>query len=146
VSEILKRPRGFKEGFTLIESIVAVLLITFGCFAAATMQMAVLKIKVMSDNLTVATFLAESELEKLKTLSMNELSSLNAYESRNLDKLGLPCLGQGCSGQGFNRKVTFFAGNPTAFSCHVEVVVSWRDVGGPHEILREAIMTASTYS
>jgi prepilin-type N-terminal cleavage/methylation domain-containing protein len=134
------------EGFTLIESIVAVLLIAFGCFAAAAMQVAVVKSKVTSDNVTAATFLAESELEKLKTLPMSELTSLGGYEDRDLDSLGLPCLASPCGSQAFNRKVSFFPGQPTAFSCHVEVAVSWRDSGGPHEILREAIMTVSTFS
>jgi prepilin-type N-terminal cleavage/methylation domain-containing protein len=134
-----------REGFTLIEVLVAIALISFGCFAAGTMQIAALKAKNVADNVIVASFLAESELERLKTLSMNELTRLNDYEDKNLSRLGEPSPSPRREGASFDRSVRVFQGEPTAMSYSVEIEITWRDSTGPHYVLHSAVLTGTSY-
>lgn len=133
-------------GFTLVEVLVAVMLIAFGCFAAGTMQIASLKSKDVAANAVTASFLVDSELERLKTLTINEISRLSDYEDKNLDKIGQKCLNSTCDGLSFDRKVRFFKGYPTALSYHLEIEVSWRDAAGPRSITHSAVLTGTAYN
>ncbi|MDR2142436.1 MAG: prepilin-type N-terminal cleavage/methylation domain-containing protein [Deltaproteobacteria bacterium] len=132
------------SGFTLIEVLVAIVLISFGCLAAGTMQISAMKAKIAADNVTVASFLVESELEKLKTLSFNDLTHQKDYQVANLSRLGMPCPGP-CQGVSFSRAVKFYKGNPTSLSYHVEVEVAWRDSTGQKSLRRGAILTGTTF-
>ncbi|MDR1607747.1 MAG: prepilin-type N-terminal cleavage/methylation domain-containing protein [Deltaproteobacteria bacterium] len=135
-----------KNGFTLIEVLVCVVLISIGCFAAFNAQFSALKTKTVSDNVMVAAILANSELERLKTLSQNEISRLKDTVEDNLDRFGLAHPDSESSEALFRREIKLFRESPTAFSYHVEVIVHWRDIGGERSIGRSAILTGSTFS
>ncbi|MDR1084339.1 MAG: prepilin-type N-terminal cleavage/methylation domain-containing protein [Deltaproteobacteria bacterium] len=134
-----------KSGFTLVEVLVAVLVIAFGCLAAAKLQVSVFKAKTISDRLSAANFLAESELETLKSLTFPELNLKTDYEETNLTGTGLVCRTPNCSGGFFTRRVKFYRGQPTAFSCHVEIEVAWQDSTGPHQVLYSSVLTGKSY-
>jgi prepilin-type N-terminal cleavage/methylation domain-containing protein len=140
-----KNLRFWASGFTLVEVIVCVFLITIGCLTAGFLQIASLKSKITAENVTIATFLAQSEMERLKTLSHNELSRLNDYENDNINRLGAPCGSGPCRGQSFKRKVKFYEGTPTPMSYHVEIDIAWRDSAGGHNILYSESLTASSH-
>jgi hypothetical protein len=130
----------------LIEVLVAVLLIGLGCFAAFSAQFSAIRAKSVSDHVMVASFLANSELERLRTLTHNELFHLKDYDEDKLTALGLVCPDKSCPGVEYLRAVKFYRKTPTAMSCQVEIHVRWRDIAGERSIARTAILTGSTFS
>jgi prepilin-type N-terminal cleavage/methylation domain-containing protein len=142
------RANGLK-GFTLVELLITIAVISFGCLAAIQLQLASLRGTATADHMTVATFLAESEMERLKSLTWVELteeSDEGAKVESNLDRNGLSCPSSTqCEGFVYNRTVRFFKGEPTTMSTQVEVEVSWRDSTGPHNVFYTAAMTSLTF-
>jgi prepilin-type N-terminal cleavage/methylation domain-containing protein len=71
-----KRSHGGREkieqGFTLLEVIVAISLLTFGLLAVASMQVAAMKGNAASWDLKEATHLAVTQMERLITLPYND--------------------------------------------------------------------------
>ena len=59
----------FRPGFTLLEILVSVVVLAIGCLAVISMQTSTMEGGARAYNLTVASFLAESEIERLQTLS-----------------------------------------------------------------------------
>lgn len=60
------------KGFTLIEALIASVILAIGMLGIAGMQIASLKGNIFSSSLTQATFLAQDKLEYLKYLSYND--------------------------------------------------------------------------
>ncbi|MDR1164618.1 MAG: prepilin-type N-terminal cleavage/methylation domain-containing protein [Deltaproteobacteria bacterium] len=138
---------GLREGFTLIEILVTITILSFGCLAALMMQSSALKGNNMADSMTVATFLAESEMERVKSLTFEELTAeidAAATVTRRLDRLNNICEGAdfpACQRFPFTLTTSFFRSFPTTYSHQVEVEVAWTDNMGRHSILYSAAMT-----
>ncbi|MDR2349377.1 MAG: type II secretion system GspH family protein [Deltaproteobacteria bacterium] len=137
-----------KEGFTLVEILITIAVLAFGCFAALMMQSAALRGNVRADNLTVATFIAETEIERLKAMSFEELTNeVNDNPSgveKKVDRVLKVCSGPEapqCLNYPFTMKTDFFPRYPTKYSHLAEIKVSWGDDKGRHEIVYSASMT-----
>jgi prepilin-type N-terminal cleavage/methylation domain-containing protein len=139
------RPQAHRQGFTLIEVLITVAVIAFGCLAVVNLQMASLRGTATADHQTVATFLAESEIERLKSLTWTELieeSDSGGKVEPNLDRNGNSCSSPpNCDGHQYKRTVRFYKGQPTTMSTQVEVEVNWSDNSGAHGVLYTAAMT-----
>jgi prepilin-type N-terminal cleavage/methylation domain-containing protein len=138
-------------GFTLVEILITIAVLAFGCLAVLLLQSSAMRGNTLSDNMTVATFLAESELERLKSLTREKLSEeieAGTTVVRYLNRLGQICpkasAGQ-CRPYPFARTLSFYPKKPTAFSSQAEVEVAWTDNSGPHKILYAAILTSYTF-
>jgi prepilin-type N-terminal cleavage/methylation domain-containing protein len=135
------------SGFTLIEILVAVCVIAFGALVAVTMHVSSMKGKSVAANMTYAAAIAETELERLKTLPFNEVLNMSNNEVANLDHLSQICeTGEDCSKNIFTRKTRFFPKNPTTFSCHVEIEVDWKDSSGAKSLLYSAVISSTSFS
>jgi hypothetical protein len=134
----------------MVELLITILVLTLGCLAVVRLHVNALKSAHLADNITAATFLAEAELERLKSLSQATLqteSSSGTITSTGLDRLGRTCTGVGlaCSNYIFNRTVSFHPRVPTTLSHQVEVVIDWRDSAGPHSVVHWAALTALAF-
>jgi len=158
-------------GFTLVEVLVTVVVIALGCLAALWMQSAAMRGNAQSDHLTAATSLAESEIERLRSLSFNELEKEiddGGYDGAcNIPAAGI-CLEGACPGgreQVLNRRgavredddasthpwpytrtTCYYKQQPTSLSHQVVVRVAWRDAHGPHQVLYTAALTSFSLS
>ncbi len=63
------REKGSQEGFSLVEVLVAILLLTVGLLALAKMQTQAVASNSFGNQLTQATFLAQDKLEELRLLN-----------------------------------------------------------------------------
>ncbi|MDR2367398.1 MAG: hypothetical protein LBF58_04695 [Deltaproteobacteria bacterium] len=139
---------GFRGGVTLIEILISVCILSLGCLAAIQMKTTTIKSANMSDNITAATFLAEAEMERLKSLLYEELIAESEGGTVTTDKLNR--LGQTCDdtcdpGNIFSRKVAFFPGSPTVRSCQVEITIGWNDDLGSHSFLYSGAITSLSF-
>jgi type IV pilus assembly protein PilV len=135
-------------GFTLIEVLVTVVVIAVGCLAVLWMQSAAMRGHAQSDNLTLATILAETEMERLKSLSFPDLTveaeaaGPAGSVTRQLNRLGRaepPAI--------YTLTTRYFTKQPTTLSHQVEVSVGWRDTQGVRRNLRyTAVLTSFSLS
>jgi prepilin-type N-terminal cleavage/methylation domain-containing protein len=136
-----------QSAFTLVEILITMAVISFGCLAALQMQATAIKGNDLADNMTVAMFLAESEMERIKTISYSKLKSmvedgLATHTDNNINRLGESCIGTPCNGYIFTRKVDYIPKYPTTVSITVEITVEWRDTAGPHHVFYSGTVTS----
>ena len=130
-------------GFTLVEVLVTVVVIAMGCLAALWLQSAAMRGNSQSDHLTVAGFLAESEIERLKSLDFAAATKeAEDHETapvvQNLNRWGeIQTDGSGV----YTRTVRYFPKRPTSLSHQVEVEGAWHDNHGPHRLDYTAALT-----
>jgi prepilin-type N-terminal cleavage/methylation domain-containing protein len=135
------------QGFTLVEVIVTMIVLSFGCIAVLHMQSSSLRGSSKSDYITVATFLAESETERLKALNFEDLTEEiqdGTVVTKKFDRAMRMCQAKdlsSCDKFPFTVVTRFFPHFPTSFSHQAEVEVSWRDQTGNHKVIAGAAMT-----
>jgi type II secretory pathway pseudopilin PulG len=124
----------------LVEILVSVLIISIGLVSAIFLQVMSIKHGTRADNLTVASILAESEIERLKTYaSYNEIPGGVASGVESLTREGLPS--GSADGQCFFRTTEIASQRPTNRSHTVKVTVSWTGASGADSVTYEAILT-----
>jgi prepilin-type N-terminal cleavage/methylation domain-containing protein len=136
-------------GFTLVELLIAVCVIAFGALVSVNMHITSLKGKNIAANMTYAGAIAETEMERLKTLPLADVMKMSSTEVTNLNQLSQACSpgpGNDCSQHIFTRRVNFYPKNPTSLSCHVEIEVDWKDSSGKHSILYSAVISTTALS
>lgn len=72
MAETLKKKKLGKEGFTLLEVLIAVVVLAFGLLAIGQMQIIAIRFNAQSRDATEATTLAKDALEFFKTISFND--------------------------------------------------------------------------
>jgi Tfp pilus assembly protein PilV len=123
---------------------VTVLILAVGCLAAMKIQTAASTSNAMAGEVNVASVLAESELERVKSLSRQELleeANNGPKVEDNLDRFGLACAKGPCPGTRFKRTVRYFPRKVTALSTQVEVEISWKSLVGPRNLIRGTVVT-----
>lgn len=119
------RIKALPAGMTLVEMLVTLVLLAIGFLAIMNLQIATMKQGAMANELTIASFLAESKIERLQAL-------VRDYESVKSEPLGPEYLtmdGASCEqseeGCVYTRTATVIAGFPTSRSYEVSVTVEW---------------------
>lgn len=127
------------SGMSLIEVLVALLVLAIGCMAALNMQTKAMQGSALSYEATVATFLAESQAEWLQTQSLNqlrflssapELYSLNGMPCSWLDNVKPDYERSRCENKGLRLVTNVVSGTPTTLTAEVVITVSWDGVNG----------------
>jgi type IV pilus modification protein PilV len=143
-----------RPGFTLIEVIVTVLIVSIGCLAVLLMQSSSLKSNSYSDHMTVGTFLAESEVERLQAMKFDDLEAevaglTNNRETKYFNRKSELCphtSATACKDYPYTMKVVFFPKTPTTYSYQAEIEVDWQDNTGPNRVFYSTIFTDLEFS
>jgi type IV pilus modification protein PilV len=116
-----------RPGFTLLEILVSMVVLAIGCLAALSMQTSTMERGAQAYNLTVASFLAESEIERLKSMSPGRAQAVSSAPVR-LTRDGAPCPTDGSLGPCYIRTTTVVPRVPTSQSLWVSVKI---EIPGP---------------
>ncbi|UQZ87822.1 hypothetical protein C4J81_00745 [Deltaproteobacteria bacterium Smac51] len=125
------------SGFTLVEVLVCFILIAVGCLALTRLQSTSMGGGSLADNLTAASFLAETQLERMRCLNFDELNSRPGTLEETITREGLECA-KGSAGCNFTRTTTITPRKPTSRSTMVTVRMNWVDALGPRSLVYEA--------
>jgi type IV pilus assembly protein PilV len=115
----VRRPRARRSaGFTLVEVIVAIVLLGVGLMGLAALSTTVTRANVQSSSLTTATALAQERAERLRTEDYDALASGN--DSRVVDNVT------------YTRSWVVTADDPEPGLKTVAIAVSWTTRGTTH--------------
>ncbi|MDR2351021.1 MAG: hypothetical protein LBF41_10470 [Deltaproteobacteria bacterium] len=149
IREFEKSKKNAPPGFTLVEVLLTICVLAFGCLAVIQMQSWALRGTTFSDYQTAAVYIAETELERLKGLSWEdlekEIDASTEVVTENLNRLGQSCHGCDRTTHPFKRTVKFFTETPTSFSHQIEVKVEWNDRGRPREVFYSCALTTYNF-
>lgn len=120
----IKERKNRKEGFTLLEVMITLGLLSFEILAVMAMFSASVKANSYAQNLTTASSLAQTGIESAKNTAYADLADATECFDRNLTSAN-------CADAGvFNRQMTITRDVPIAGMTEVEIVVSWVDMSG----------------
>lgn len=112
------------QGFTLLETLVALAVLSIGGMAAVFLYSSGMRASSETDSRTVAASLAHARIEELSSMSgdfwPSELSS-----GRELIESGLNRQGEFEPGGKFTRRSIVRKETPTPLTCEIEVSVTW---------------------
>ena len=116
-----------ESGFTILEVLIAVSILSVGMLAVATMQVSAIRGNHFSDNTTLALALAEQKMEELMGMSYTDGDLTNGqHQENNVDDTGTPDAG------GYYKRIwnvtdhtATATGYPTMKT--VEVIVTWQN-------------------
>ncbi|MGH7565550.1 MAG: type IV pilus modification PilV family protein [Gemmatimonadota bacterium] len=120
----MKRFRG-SRGFTLIEVVVAIVMLTFGVLASASLTAAL-----MRSNRTVTSRTRAVETLRLKVEDLQSKNYAQIASGNDAATIG---------GITFNRSWTVTANSPAANLKTVTLTVTWGDLLGNHTISNQTI-------
>jgi type II secretory pathway pseudopilin PulG len=135
------------SAFTLVEVIITMIVLSFGCLAVLNMQTSSLRGTTRSEHITVATYLAEAETERLKSVTFEDLTEAienGRTRTKKIDRSMNVCPGNntnGCKDYPYSMVTRYYPHFPTSFSHYIEVDVSWNDQSGNHTIGSSASVT-----
>ena len=120
------RPIG-EDGFTILEVIIAVSILTFGLLAVASMQTTAIRGNYNASHITEATTVAQDRLEELVGLpySHNDLSDPDGGGATNHPDPNPPA--------GYTISWDVESGNPVTNSKLIRVTVQWQDKGAQRQ-------------
>ena len=121
-----------QKGFTFVEVMIAMVILSAGLLALAEIQIVAIKANATSKNITSATILNEGKLEELMADGFSSLSN-GTYNEVNIDETG-------SSGGKFDR-VTVIEDYSSDAMKKMTVTISWTDSMGPFHITMENVLS-----
>jgi type IV pilus assembly protein PilV len=115
-----QRSVGPNAGFTLVESVLTLAIMSVGLLALAGLQITALRGNAFSRNMTTAVSIAEQSLEQLKNTPYTDIAAEAATQVT-------------ASHLQFTRQITVTTG-PLPDTKSVNVLVSWQDQGQTHTL------------
>lgn len=145
-------PPSFRKGFTLLEVLFAVVILGFGCMAALSLISSSISGNALASNNSMASFLAESQAEWIRSLNFNEVP----FVSGTIDKLSAqgqncepdciydspPCEPPVCY---YTRTTTVTAAYPTSLSHEVSIKLEWASDRN-HEFVYDTVITDFSFN
>lgn len=138
------RPAAFKPGMTLVELMVTAAVLAIGLGAVVGLHSATMSSAMNSSYLTVATFIAESQSEWLRSMDFNrvkfvsqdpvELGPNGEEDCDSSDSSKPPCF--------FTRTVTLEESAPTRRSYTISIKVQWLN----KEIIYDSVVSDVGFS
>lgn len=108
-------------GFTLIEVLVAVLVLMFGLLGVAGLTAQVVKANFFAKNMTSATTVAQTQLEAVQNKGYAGATTANFPSTAQTVSMG---------GVSFSRTTTIFDNDPASNMKRIAVTVSWTENNG----------------
>ncbi|MEW6266812.1 MAG: prepilin-type N-terminal cleavage/methylation domain-containing protein [Thermodesulfobacteriota bacterium] len=115
-----------RQGFTLIEVLIATVVIGVGFMAVASMQGTSIHGNSQSNYLTEATYLAEDKMEEFYYLAFVNITNAGSPEV-NIDP-------RGAAGGIFTRSWNVVDNTPDVFMKTITVTVTWTERGAAHRL------------
>jgi type IV pilus assembly protein PilV len=109
-----KSPISIEEGFTLIEIMIALVVMSVGLTALAAVQISAIRGNAFSKRMTTAVSIADGKMEQIKNGSYASIISESATQVTQ-------------SNMNFTRQVTVINNSPLASTKTVNVSVSWSE-------------------
>jgi type IV pilus assembly protein PilV len=116
-----KPPIGFEEGFTLIEIMIALLVMSIGLTALAAVQISAIRGNAFSKRMTTAVSIADEKIEQIKSIPYANIVSESSIQVTQ-------------SNMNFTMQVTVTDNSPLPNSKKVEVVVTWSEGSKSHSV------------
>jgi prepilin-type N-terminal cleavage/methylation domain-containing protein len=123
------------QGFTLVEFLIATVILTFGLLALINLQLTSIQGNSDSKEMTRAIFLAEKKMEQLKNTPYGSLSIGTTQDASN------PMNGLGQSGGIFNRSWVIQNYSGSSFMKQVTVNVTWTLKGQSHNATYQTVVS-----
>jgi len=118
--KLFERSESGAGGFTLVEIMIALFILSVGLLAVATMQISAIRGNAMGNDVTHATLLAQDMLEQLKSST----NILTVADSNDVEGI-------------YNRSWTLTAASGVARTA--AVTVSWTTMGNTHNVVLTTI-------
>lgn len=122
-----------KQGFTIVEFMVATVILSFGLLALINLQLSAIRGNSDSKEMTRAIFLAETKMEQLKNTPY--VSLVSGQDSNN------PINGLGQSGGIFSRSWTIQNYAGSGFMKQITVIVNWTLKGQSHNATYQTVVS-----
>jgi type IV pilus assembly protein PilV len=116
-----KPPVGHAEGFTLIEVMIALVVMSIAFVALAGLQVSAIKGNAFSKRMTTAVSIANEKMEQLKDSSYSSILSESSTQVTQ-------------SNMNFTRQVTVTNNSPLANTKTVNVTVTWSEGSKSHSV------------
>ena len=126
------RKTGRESGFTLLEVLIAVMVIGIGFMATASMQGTSVSGNSRSAFMTAATYLAEDKIEELRNTDYMSITVAGSPEN-NIDELGN-------AGGIYSRSWTVLNDSPGLLMKTVQVTVNWQERGASHTLTMTTVI------
>lgn len=108
------QPLGSNHGFTLIEVMITLVILSIGILAMARLQIAAIRGNGLSQRMTTAASIAEGKIEQLKNTPFANIQAESPTQVT-------------ASNLNFTREVTVTNNSPMANTKTVSVIVTWKD-------------------
>lgn len=131
-----------KSGFTLTEVLVSMLVLAVGCMAVISMQATGMNAGDRAASMSVASFLAEAQIEWIQTMPLEEIKAIPENTKDELTKDGSPCPDTAQADSCFTRITNTVCFSPTKRSCEVSVKVDWQAADGKHSVVYDTIISS----
>ena len=143
----MRRMLNGQSGFTLIEVLIAVSILTIGLLAVASMQVSAIRGNDFSSNVTEATVLAQDKLELLSTLpyAHGDLQDQDGDFDSGLADSGAGADYSETPAAPFSRYTVSWnvaENNPVPDAKTIRVIVTWRDRGIDRQIFMDSIKSS----
>ena len=129
-----ERRNGDRAGFSLLEVLMAVVVVGVGFLAAASMQGTSVGSNNRSAYMTVATYLAEDKIEELRNMNYQLIDAAGSPEN------GLDELGQVGTGGIFDRSWAVALDSPGVLMKTITVTVTWQERGVNHSLTMTTVI------
>lgn len=118
-----------KDGFTLLEVLFSIVILSVGLLGLAAMQMTAIKGNTYGNKLSIATELIENQMEAFRNTPFDQIDDITLA----------PVAGY----EYYQREAVVQDNTPLADAKTITVTVKWTDTNGPktHEISVKTIMT-----
>ncbi len=129
-----------KKGFSMLEILVAVIILGVGIMGLATLQSRGIRGNDLGNRTSQAIALAQDKLEEL--INTSRATTLSAGTTNDTNN---PVDETGSGGGIFARSWTIQDNTPVTNAQTVGVTVSWNDVAGQHNITVNGVITPDSY-
>jgi type IV pilus assembly protein PilV len=132
------RPNG-EGGFTLLEVIIAISVLTIGLLAVASMQIAAIRGNDNASHITEATTLAQDRLEKLLAMTYTDAQILDGNPAVGTPTTYTVATPPGFTG--YNLSYSVDVNNPVLNAKLISVTISWQYKGAPKQTVLTCVKT-----
>src|ERR687895_777695 len=117
----LKATTSIEEGFTLIEIMIALVVLSVGLVALAGLQISAIRGNAFSKRMTTAVSIANEKMEQLKNSPYANILSESSIQVTQ-------------SNMNFTRQVTVTNNSPLPNTKTVTVMITWSDTSKSHSV------------